>query len=37
VRADFYWGSGPKAGSLAGRMRQKGAMWVLMPKGHSPN
>ena len=37
VRADFYWGSGPKAGSLAGRMRQKGAMWVLMPKGYSPN
>jgi membrane-bound lytic murein transglycosylase A len=37
VRADFYWGSGPKAGGLAGRMRQKGAMWALMPRGYSPN
>jgi membrane-bound lytic murein transglycosylase A len=37
VRADFYWGSGAKAGSLAGRMRQKGTMWVLMPRAYSPN
>jgi membrane-bound lytic murein transglycosylase A len=36
VRADFYWGSGSDAGSLAGRMRQKGSMWVLMPKTYSP-
>jgi membrane-bound lytic murein transglycosylase A len=36
VRADFYWGSGNDAGSLAGRMRQKGSMWVLMPKTYSP-
>jgi membrane-bound lytic murein transglycosylase A len=32
VRADFFWGTGPEAGSLAGRMRQQGRMWVLLPK-----
>jgi membrane-bound lytic murein transglycosylase A len=31
VRADFYWGSGPEAGVSAGRMRQKGQLWVLLP------
>lgn len=36
VRADFYWGSGVDAGNLAGKMRQKGSMWVLMPKTYSP-
>jgi membrane-bound lytic murein transglycosylase A len=37
VRADFYWGSGAEAGSLAGRMRQKGMLWMLLPRGHTPN
>jgi membrane-bound lytic murein transglycosylase A len=32
VRADFFWGTGPEAGALAGRMRQPGRMWVLLPK-----
>ena len=32
VRADLYWGSGPEAGALAGRMRQQGRMWVLWPR-----
>jgi len=32
VRADLYWGSGPEAGTLAGRMRQPGRLWVLWPK-----
>jgi len=32
VRADLYWGSGPEAGALAGRMRQQGRLWVLWPK-----
>jgi membrane-bound lytic murein transglycosylase A len=36
VRADFYWGSGSEAGALAGRMRQQGAMWALMPRGYTP-
>ncbi len=36
VRADFYWGSGSDAGSQAGKMRQKGQMWALLPKGYAP-
>ncbi|MGE5465815.1 MAG: murein transglycosylase A [Ignavibacteria bacterium] len=36
VRADFFWGSGPEAGASAGKMRQKGQMWVLMPPGYAP-
>jgi len=34
VRADFYWGSGPDAGNQAGKMRQQGRMWVLMPRSY---
>jgi len=36
VRADFYWGSGVAAGNQAGRMKQRGMMWVLLPRGHVP-
>ena len=36
VRADFYWGSGEAPGALAGRMKQRGRMWVLLPRHHSP-
>lgn len=36
VRADFYWGSGEAAGDLAGRMKQRGRMWVLLPRHHAP-
>ena len=36
VRADFYWGSGPAAGETAGKMKQKGAMWALLPKAYTP-
>ena len=32
VRADFFWGSGAEAGQLAGRMRQQGRLWVLLPR-----
>ncbi len=31
VRADFYWGSGDAAGEIAGRMKQNGKMWLLLP------
>ena len=31
VRADFFWGFGDEAAELAGRMRQSGEMWVLLP------
>ncbi len=37
VRGDFYWGSGTDAGNLAGKMRQTGRLWVLMPKGYAPD
>lgn len=37
VRADFYWGAGNEAGALAGRMKQKGQMWVLLPVGMTPS
>ncbi|KPK09221.1 MAG: transglycosylase [Betaproteobacteria bacterium SG8_39] len=33
VRADYYWGSGPEAGAIAGRMRQQGRLWLLWPRG----
>ena len=33
VRADYYWGSGPEAGAMAGRMRQQGRLWLLWPRG----
>jgi membrane-bound lytic murein transglycosylase A len=36
VRADFFWGTGTDAGTLAGRMRQPGKMWLLWPKGEPP-
>jgi len=32
VRADFFWGFGREPGELAGRMKQRGAMWLLLPK-----
>ena len=34
VRADFFWGFGAEAGAMAGRMRQQGKMWVLLPRGY---
>lgn len=36
VRADFYWGFGDEAGRIAGRTKQQGRMWVLLPKGYVP-
>ncbi|MGI4846965.1 MAG: MltA domain-containing protein [Janthinobacterium lividum] len=32
VRADFFWGFGNDAGDKAGKMKQRGSMWVLLPK-----
>ena len=34
VRADFFWGFGVEAGELAGRMKQRGRLWVLLPKDY---
>jgi membrane-bound lytic murein transglycosylase A len=36
VRADFFWGFGHDAGQLAGRMKQPGRMWLMLPKGMTP-
>lgn len=32
VRADFFWGFGADAANQAGRMKQQGKMWVLIPR-----
>ena len=34
VRADFFWGFGDAAGQQAGAMKQKGHMWLLLPKDY---
>ncbi len=34
VRADFFWGYGDDAGRLAGAMKQRGRMWVLLPRDY---
>jgi membrane-bound lytic murein transglycosylase A len=31
VRADFFWGFGKIAGEAAGRMKQSGRLWLLLP------
>lgn len=31
-RGDFFWGFGPEAGEKAGKMKQRGTMWLLLPK-----
>jgi len=36
VRVDFYWGFGDEAGAKAGRMKQKGIKWVLLPNSYTP-
>ena len=37
VRADFFWGFGTEAGEMAGKMKQKGRMWVLLPQDYPVN
>jgi len=32
VRGDVFWGAGDKAADLAGRMRQPGRLWLLLPR-----
>ena len=32
VRADYFWGFGPGAGQMAGRMKENGRMWLLLPR-----
>ena len=35
VRADFFWGFGTEAAALAGKMKQRGQVWILWPKGRT--
>lgn len=32
IRLDFFFGFGPEAADFAGRMKQRGNIWVLLPK-----
>lgn len=32
VRGDVFWGAGEKAASIAGKMKETGVYWVLLPK-----
>ena len=36
VRADYYWGSGDSAGDKAGKMKQVGRLWAILPKSIYP-
>jgi len=36
VRADYYWGSGDAAGDKAGKMKQVGRLWAILPKSMFP-
>jgi len=36
VRADYYWGSGDAAGDKAGKMKQVGRIWAILPKSMYP-
>jgi membrane-bound lytic murein transglycosylase A len=36
VRIDYFWGFGAPAGQEAGRMRQQGRVWALLPRGFGP-
>ena len=36
VRADYFWGFGKEAGEQAGRMKQAGRLWVLLPAELAP-
>ncbi|UTH72342.1 murein transglycosylase A [Chromobacterium sp. IIBBL 290-4] len=36
LRADLFWGFGTEAGMYAGRMKQQGNLWLLLPKGLAP-
>ncbi|MDH3745155.1 MAG: MltA domain-containing protein [Acidobacteriota bacterium] len=36
VRADLFWGPGERAAEIAGRMRQEGRLWLLLPRTLEP-
>lgn len=36
VRADYFWGFGSEAGEQAGKMKQSGRLWLLLPPELAP-
>lgn len=32
IRGDVFWGTGKKAGAIAGRMKNKGVYWLFLPR-----
>ncbi len=36
VRGDVFWGFGPDAEAIAGRMKNRGKIWLLLPKALTP-
>lgn len=36
LRFDFFWGLGSEAGEIAGRQRYEGSVWLLVPRGSTP-
>lgn len=36
VRGDYYWGYGPQAEDMAGKMKSNGRMWLLLPRTVRP-
>lgn len=32
IRGDVFWGTGEKAGAIAGHMKNKGVYWLLLPR-----
>lgn len=37
VRVDYFWGFGDAAGQTAGKMKNQGSVWQLLPNGVLPN
>jgi len=37
IRADVFWGRGDEAEKMAGLMKQRGKLYVLLPKGYLPD
>jgi len=36
IRGDVFWGAGPEPESIAGRMKNPGRLWVLLPASVNP-
>lgn len=36
IRVDYFWGTGYEAGEMAGKMKNQGKVWLLLPNGSSP-